>query len=26
VTEPFARRIMDVALREAVVSRPLEEI
>src|SRR5262245_53684826 len=26
VTEPFARRIMDVALREAVVSRSLEEI
>ncbi len=26
ITEPFARRIMDVALRDAVVSRPLEEI
>jgi len=25
-TEPFARRIMDTAIKEAVVSRPLEEL
>src|SRR5262249_4988089 len=26
VTEPFAQRIMDSALREAMISRPLEEL
>jgi molecular chaperone DnaK len=26
VTEPFAQRIMDAALQEAIVSRPLEEL
>ncbi len=26
ITEPFAQRIMDAALREAMVSRPLEEL
>ena len=26
ITEPFAQRIMDTALQEALVSRPLEEL